>query len=280
MLEGITEYIKFLNREYNLAVSVHYANATAGGLAPYNIHRNPYCMYVKSSRECWEKCRLCQEAAVKKCGEGAFFGSCFSGMGEFVIPIETDKGIIGFISISGYEGSREKMKHFAEKYGFVQNRLEACYNENTKRDIPDIKFIRTLVQPLAAMLALMYMKEPHEKTFADTHEYIYSHVILILETEYEKKISIEYLAKRCHCGKSLISRVFRENTGKTVGEYLEDIRIKHAKKLLKESSLSISDIADLCGFSDSNYFIYVFGKSAGMPPGRYRKAHTNNNAHQ
>jgi len=56
-------------------------------------------------------------------------------------------------------------------------------------------------------------------------------------------------------------------------EHIRVLRIEHAKKLLTDhQELSITEIADMCGFSDYNYFNTVFKRLTGMPPGKYRKA--------
>ena len=59
MLTAITDYIDFLEREHGLQISLH-----GKGLEPYldtfvryNAHECAYCMYVKSSDECWKRCR-------------------------------------------------------------------------------------------------------------------------------------------------------------------------------------------------------------------------------
>lgn len=53
-------------------------------------------------------------------------------------------------------------------------------------------------------------------------------------------------------------------------EEISALRIGKAKKLLTESDLGISEISRECGFTDYNYFIAVFKKMTGLPPGQYR----------
>lgn len=65
--------------------------------------------------------------------------------------------------------------------------------------------------------------------------------------------------------------VFRQETGRSIIDYLIDVRIGEAKKLLVESSVSMSRIAELTGFQDANYFSRVFKKRTGDTPSGYRK---------
>ncbi len=70
---------------------------------------------------------------------------------------------------------------------------------------------------------------------------------------------------------SHLSRVFHRETGFGVREYLIQYRIRQACELLLNSDLSVTQIADRCGFSDSNYFGDAFKKATGLSPREYRK---------
>ena len=102
-------------------------------------------------------------------------------------------------------------------------------------------------------------------------DYVYGHIVSILNTEYNKNLTIGDIAANCHCSESHISHLFKQKSGMTINQYLTDIRIKKAKALLADTDMSIFDTAYSCGFSDANYFISVFRKKVGLPPERYRK---------
>lgn len=67
-------------------------------------------------------------------------------------------------------------------------------------------------------------------------------------------------------------RLFRHHFGKTPHEYLSELRIKAAKKLLTSrgtSNYSVSQISHMAGFHDVAYFSRIFKKATGVPPGKY-----------
>lgn len=68
-----------------------------------------------------------------------------------------------------------------------------------------------------------------------------------------------------------LSRLFKEITGFTVIEYLTKIRIRAAKKLLKQTQAKVYEIATQVGFSDYHYFGIVFKKTTGLAPLEYRE---------
>ena len=69
-----------------------------------------------------------------------------------------------------------------------------------------------------------------------------------------------------------LSRSFKQKAGKGFNEFLSEVRLEEAKKLLEaDNKMSISEIAYSCGFNDSNYFSDKFKKAYGIPPLKYRK---------
>ena len=67
-----------------------------------------------------------------------------------------------------------------------------------------------------------------------------------------------------------LSRAFERCSGYTFLEYLTQIRLDAAKKLLQDGSCRISEAAQMCGFADPGYFARVFKKTFGKTPGKFR----------
>ena len=72
--------------------------------------------------------------------------------------------------------------------------------------------------------------------------------------------------------KDHLRRCFQQATGMTPHEYLTDIRIRYAKRLLTQK-IPISEAALLCGYYDPDYFCRLFRTQTGMPPTAYQKKH-------
>ena len=95
------------------------------------------------------------------------------------------------------------------------------------------------------------------------HEYI--------SENYSRKISLEDLADRFFISKFHLSREYKKIYGTTLGNALTNLRLSHAKSMLRFSDDSIDTIALSCGFQDTGYFIKVFKKAENMTPLQYRK---------
>lgn len=94
-------------------------------------------------------------------------------------------------------------------------------------------------------------------------EYIYSN--------FDKKITVEEMAKVACMSLPHFYRIFKTETDETPLEYLNQIRLKTAKKLLKANDKSITEIALECGFSNSAYFSTCFYKKFKITPSVYQK---------
>jgi len=92
-----------------------------------------------------------------------------------------------------------------------------------------------------------------------------------LQKFYNKNPSTEILADICNLSRSHFLYLFKEFVGTTPHQYLLSIRIEQAKRLLSDSTFSVSDISSMVGFEDSFYFSRIFKKITGVTPREYRK---------
>lgn len=92
-----------------------------------------------------------------------------------------------------------------------------------------------------------------------------------LDQNFAQKITLDHLAEEFFMNKYYLSHLFKEQFGLTVVEYLSNIRITHAKQLLRFSSLTAEAVGIACGMPDANYFSRVFRKLEGISPSEYRR---------
>lgn len=92
-----------------------------------------------------------------------------------------------------------------------------------------------------------------------------------LQTHLNRSVSIEELSVRSNMSPSTLHRTFHRTVQCSPIEYHLQLRIDNAVNLLKHSRMSVSQISEACGFSDSNYFSRQFRKRIGMSPREYKK---------
>ncbi len=97
----------------------------------------------------------------------------------------------------------------------------------------------------------------------ELHAYIHAHL--------SEDLSLNRLAEFCHFHPVYLSRAYREATGSTLTDYIGGARLNLSRKLLRESRMSIGEIARCTGFATDNYFCRWFRKQTGMSPQSFRQ---------
>ena len=96
-------------------------------------------------------------------------------------------------------------------------------------------------------------------------EWIHSH--------YDQTITVDSLAKQYHYHPTYLTALFKQYTGYPISSYVNHVRITTAKNILcSKATLSIRDVASMCGFQDEKYFMRVFKQLEGITPSEYRNA--------
>ena len=92
-----------------------------------------------------------------------------------------------------------------------------------------------------------------------------------IRLHFEQDITLEILSRMFAVSEGYLSRKFKQVTGMGLNQYITLVRISNGEKLLRESNLNVTEVAERCGYNDSNYFAAVFKRVKGVTPLRYRK---------
>jgi YesN/AraC family two-component response regulator len=84
-------------------------------------------------------------------------------------------------------------------------------------------------------------------------------------------LSAEDISSQAALSPGRLGVLFKQDTGKTINEYLTDLRIKNAIYFLSNTSMKIYEISDKCGYKSSQYFSQIFYQKTGKKPIDYRK---------
>ncbi len=96
-------------------------------------------------------------------------------------------------------------------------------------------------------------------------------VVLYAEENYAQKISLESICKLLCMDKFYFCKIFKRLTRATFSDYLNYVRLSHAKRMLLETQDSVSEIVFACGFSSIQYFNKLFKAEVGVSPTQFRK---------
>ena len=107
-------------------------------------------------------------------------------------------------------------------------------------------------------------KEKTEKRITDQ-------VIDYIREHYTEDINRNTLSERFHFSPEYIGKMFRKDTGTSLNDYINSLRVEKAKHLLENTNTKVIDIALEVGFNTLPYFSSVFKKYTGVSPAEFRK---------
>lgn len=144
--------------------------------------------------------------------------------------------------------------------------INAAEQEYTS-DHPGRKtMVLSLVRQLAVLLSRLYDCPAKPREIAGIAD-----AAAFLEAHFNENISVSDAAERSHYSQRHFIRLFTSVYGVTPQKYLLNVRLRHASALLRDSSLSVTETALRCGFSDSNYFSRIFRKYTGSSPSDFSR---------
>ena len=89
--------------------------------------------------------------------------------------------------------------------------------------------------------------------------------IAIIHSRYQEPLKLEGVAREQFVSPAYLGRIFHTCTGQTFRDYLTQVRMQYADRLLREGH-PVSSVADAVGYEDPNYFSRVYKKQFGYPP--------------
>ncbi|UVF02975.1 AraC family transcriptional regulator [Streptococcus equinus] len=137
-------------------------------------------------------------------------------------------------------------------------------------DVTELQLIAELYKLLAFL-----MEELPSKSMSDSNILIQNYIKQtkkIIHTQYSKTLKVSQIAKKLNLNRSYLYKIFKEETGYSIKDYLGQIRMEKSADLLINTTFHISEVANAVGFPDALAFSKAFKKHFGQSPSNYRKA--------
>lgn len=147
------------------------------------------------------------------------------------------------------------------------NNMYSYYNSKSYSEYNKLLF-NMEVQKLFVILSMHIdkmnlLKQKYESSILES-------VLAYIDEHYEQDIHLETLAQAYKISSRYLRKIFMEQVGFSAIEYITMLRIERAKDLLKNTQISISDIAMNVGYNSFQYFSMIFKKKTGVSPKDFR----------
>lgn len=217
--------------------------------APYNPELEFYSMVkagnVKRVKE------LCKETLLNKVGLGTLSSD----------PLQNIKYhfVITTAMVARYciEGGMELSVAYSLSDFYIQ-KADAC---QTPKEVSDLHPI--MCEDYTKRVRALQKKEVCSKQVVICLDYIYDHL--------HTRITVSDLADFVGCNSSYLSRLFKEQIGCSISQYIQTKKIETACNMLAYSDYSVAQIASILAYPSQSYFTEIFKKSNGTTPLKYRE---------
>ncbi|MDI4645093.1 helix-turn-helix domain-containing protein [Cohnella hashimotonis] len=106
---------------------------------------------------------------------------------------------------------------------------------------------------------------------AERYEWIVGTIKTLIEQKFQDpNLSQQSIASTVKLTSAYVGKLFKDQCGTTVTEYMNEVRLAHARRLLLQTDDTIADIMDQCGYSNQSYFFRLFKGKFGSTPKEYR----------
>lgn len=179
---------------------------------------------------------------------------------RFVLPILTSRGFTHLFLRKEIPEHRPMLSAIA--------RMDTVEKERTQG------FELSLLETLYSLWQGLYVLaegQLGEEVSTDANVLIQKKMLEFIRTHYSEKISVDAIAASGGVCRTKCWQIFRKYLDQTPNEYVNSFRLEKGMQLLKSTRLSVTEIAEQCGFSSASYFTELFTRQKGCSPTRYRR---------
>ena len=152
-------------------------------------------------------------------------------------------------------------------FDFLCAVFQKATQENQTRQTEETSTLQALLHVILSFL----FKTPHFLATEEKPAFSLGEIIEYIHTHFTNSPSLQEIAAQSGLQPNYFCRKFKQATGKTYVEYLNHLKIEHAKKMLQTCDLSVTEIAFDSGFSSYSSFSREFKKQTGFSPLQYQK---------
>lgn len=248
---ALQEFLQFLEYGTDLHITVvfleNYGNEKTKLNSYFVNHSKPYCEFQKSTPGGLSRCVKCRNKAISRVCETktAFGGLCDGGVYEYITPVMHEDVVIAVIFI-----------------GNIKDSDEFPFEKNFDEDM-----CRRLSLIIENHIKLLIKEYPRT---SDKYNPLIENVKNYIEESLFADISVKEIARLFNYNEKYIGKLFKENEGEGIIDYVNRKRLVKAKELLELSTQTVTEIAQQTGFNNVTYFNRLFKKRFGKTPTEYR----------
>ena len=166
--------------------------------------------------------------------------------------------IVSWITLCIQEGLTRKLPEF----DLINLQRQTFLELSETEDLPEIQRI---MSEFETNLRSLFQKHHSNIDYSTNVRHAINHI----HTGYNKKLSCEEIARSLHLSRSHLSRQFHKETGKTLSQYILQVKMEHATEMLKTNAFTLHEISLSLGYDSYPYFSKRFKDHFGCSPEQF-----------
>lgn len=229
-----------------------------GNSVSTNEDHEDFCSFMQNDSEIRKKCACSDFELLNKCkqSEKYEYHLCHFGLYDSAMPVIKSEVVAGYI-LMGRIRSSESPKDFT----FSNNKKASeLYDKLPYFSDVQLESLRTLLTNIIFSNAIEIERN---EVIEEIAEYIQNNIT--------ENLSVKFICSKFFISKNRLYKDFKEHYNTTVTEYITNVKIAKAEKLLKETNLPVYTVCENAGVDNYTYFSNLFKKKTGLSPTEYRK---------
>lgn len=182
---------------------------------------------------------------------------------ELLNAFPASQSITSFFSVKDW-------RQFRDRHGEFYRLFQKIHHEYTSRRP---YFEAALQAGLMELILYLYRSEVEQApNDAASYSKGMDEVFHYLHTHYDQSITLQAMSALIGVGERQFHRLIKRHTGMHLTEYIQDVRIKEACRMLRSIDKKIQEIATAVGYQDIKFFNHLFKRKTGVTPRQYRKS--------
>ena len=240
-------------------------------LISYPVINDTFCAHMRKNPDFLKKCLKSDVSALKKCRDSkeVYIYKCHAGLTEASVPIIENDKVIGYMMFGQVLGSKDKSEITASVEAVlgvnnIPDEIEEKIKKIKYRSNRRIHAAAKILDSITEYVRLKGLVELSKKGIIESIEsFINEHI--------NEPLPVERLCREFCISRTKLYKLMSEYYSGGISSFIRHRRLEKAKQLIKNTDMSIAEIAYAVGFSDYNYFLRCFKNEYKISTKKFRK---------
>lgn len=247
----------------------------------YPEQNNVFCSCMKAGKQTGQLCMASDEEAFKQCKRENMLHiyHCHAGLLEACTPLFLEKEVVGYLMLGQITDDPESKKLGKRLAQYIQYNCKDGLDEILKKSPEKVGQVLSKEESFASEILYCTKETIHaatvlmnacssylisEKNIQKKKKHFVEKLDEYLESHLSEPILVQHICRHFGIGRTSLYELCSQTLDTSIGDYIQKFKFSKAKEMVMAGTDTIPAIAEMCGYSDPEYFCRVFKKQTGL----------------